>query len=108
MFNAKNPTEVTYIEEFETTIYAWDCECKENFIHAKNTSTPLDQNTCHLCNSIHLEQPDSRVDEVRDYIRKQGDNLLDSLDAWDTDARDTFIQLNRLAKWGNLVIGVTI
>ena len=44
----------------ETTILYWDCECDKHYIH------PRSHKTCVHCKAVRDEQPDSRVNEVRD------------------------------------------
>lgn len=44
----------------------WDCECKDNFIHPKH------ERICVVCGSIPDEQPDSQVNEVKDFLRSKG------------------------------------
>ncbi len=41
----------------------WDCECQHNYIHKK------DEITCRICNAFLENQPDSRVDEVKQIER---------------------------------------
>ena len=40
----------------------WDCECDDNYIHAKS-----DNKYCATCDTHEDEQPDSRIDEVRQH-----------------------------------------
>lgn len=42
----------------------WDCECEDNFIHPKS------QKSCSRCGALAEDQPDSRANEVSDWIRK--------------------------------------
>ncbi len=42
----------------QTTLFFWDCECKDGVIH------PKDQKVCFKCNKVVADQPDSRVSEV--------------------------------------------
>ena len=42
-----------------TTDTYWDCECEQNYIHAKN------EQLCPRCHAIPGEQPDSRIAEVQ-------------------------------------------
>ncbi len=37
----------------------WDCECRNNYIHKKQ------EITCWICTTFSENQPDSRVDEVK-------------------------------------------
>tara|TARA_Y100000004_G_C8932530_1_gene420668 strand:+ start:385 stop:540 length:156 start_codon:yes stop_codon:yes gene_type:complete len=37
----------------------WDCECDEDYIHEK-----AKKKHCDKCNSLALNQPDSRQDEI--------------------------------------------
>jgi len=43
----------------ETTSKYWDCECKHNYIHPKS------ERECSICKVKEEDQPDSRVDEVK-------------------------------------------
>jgi hypothetical protein len=49
-----------------TTRYFWDCECEHDYIHPKNVLY------CHLCDTKVEDAPDSRLDEVWDFLRKEG------------------------------------
>jgi hypothetical protein len=42
----------------QTTPLYWDCECDDNYIHARDVSH------CTVCGSNSQEQPDSRINEV--------------------------------------------
>ena len=44
----------------------WDCECKSNYIH-KKTET----HHCVKCDTYEEDQPDSRQEEVNEYINKR-------------------------------------
>ena len=42
----------------------WDCECKQDFIHNKEVLQ------CDKCGTIREDQPDSRAQEVKFYLKK--------------------------------------
>lgn len=42
----------------------WDCECKENYIHLRDAK----HGYCHKCNATAEDQPDSRQDEILNYL----------------------------------------
>jgi hypothetical protein len=42
----------------ETTLYFWDCACKENYVHPKTVTV------CRRCGARAETQPDSRITEV--------------------------------------------
>lgn len=44
----------------------WDCECEENYTHAKQ-----EQPECRKCGCKHEEVSDSRIDAVSDFLRKR-------------------------------------
>lgn len=44
-----------------TTEY-WDCECEGNYIHHKSTKH------CDSCHSFQKDQPNSRLDEVINFL----------------------------------------
>ena len=46
----------------ETDPKYWDCECDQNYIHAKAKTL-----VCHVCGATEDESPDSRVNELKDY-----------------------------------------
>lgn len=112
MYNAKiqdtEPALTLNPDEVITTIYAWDCECEHNFIHAKNTGTLFDINECSRCNSKEGEQPDGRVNEVLEYIEQESNHIFDLLDEGHGDVFDTYHLGLQYAKWKQLVeSGVT-
>ena len=43
----------------ETTEHYWDCECKDDYIHYKETHP-----YCRVCGTLHHDQPDSIISEV--------------------------------------------
>jgi len=45
-----------------TTDKYWDCECDSDYIH------PASEKTCQLCGAEREEQPDSRLEEVLNYL----------------------------------------
>lgn len=47
----------------------WDCECEHNYIHPKSLAQ------CPVCQATSDEQPDSRLNEVRE----RGLNIDESL-----------------------------
>jgi len=51
-----------------TTENYWDCECEQDYIHAKN------EQLCSRCYAIPDDQPDSRIDEVFEQFGHYGDN----------------------------------
>ncbi len=53
------------IGDIKITPDFWDCECERNYIHDKN------QSVCGVCNTVADEQPNSRVDEVKDWLNSQ-------------------------------------
>ncbi|KAF0153030.1 MAG: hypothetical protein FD143_470 [Ignavibacteria bacterium] len=42
----------------------WDCECVENYIH------PITENHCEKCNALEEDSPNSRENEVIEYIHR--------------------------------------
>ena len=42
----------------ETTLYFWDCACKENYVHPKTVTV------CRRCGAKAATQPDSRITQV--------------------------------------------
>ena len=44
----------------------WDCECKSNYIHKKT-----EKHHCVKCDTYEEDQPDSRQEEVNEYINKR-------------------------------------
>ena len=50
--------------DFVTTPEYWDCECTDNYIHDKSTTS-----VCPYCEAEQENQPDSRLDEVADYFK---------------------------------------
>ena len=49
----------------------WDCECDENYIHAKKKG-----NFCPDCNTHEGEMPDSRVIEIYKFYDPQCDRAI--------------------------------
>ena len=45
----------------ETNPNYWDCECEDNYIHAKSKTL-----ACSLCGMTEDESPDSRVNEIKE------------------------------------------
>jgi hypothetical protein len=45
----------------ETNPNYWDCECENNYIHAKAQTL-----ACSLCGMTEDESPDSRVNEIKE------------------------------------------
>jgi hypothetical protein len=45
-----------------TTAAFWDCSCKDNYIHTCR------QNKCLTCGDLRHTSPDSRIDEVIEYL----------------------------------------
>ena len=45
----------------ETNPNYWDCECENNYIHAKAQTL-----ACSLCGMAEDESPDSRVNEIKE------------------------------------------
>jgi len=43
----------------------WDCECESDYIH------PNTDKKCNRCGALREEQPESRKDEVIDYVNKK-------------------------------------
>ncbi len=91
--------------EIETTIYAWDCECDENFWHAKNVQNGYAADKCLRCGAEKDEQPDSIAWEVLTFIESQTDLLFNNLDEGHGDVFDTYRQAAELAKWRDLIEG---
>lgn len=58
--------EVENCGDFDLTPDFWDCECKDDFIHPKK------QSLCDRCGAVADEQPDSRVNEVEEFLRLKG------------------------------------
>ncbi len=52
--------------DIDLTFDYWDCECEDNYIHNK------EELTCLVCKTVSDEQPDSRVNEVKDFLELQG------------------------------------
>ena len=50
---------VENIGKLQLTPDYWDCECRNNYIHKK------EETTCRICQTFSENQPDSRVDEVK-------------------------------------------
>lgn len=48
-----------------TTKYFWDCECEEDYIKPKT------RRHCEKCKSYEVEQPDSRIDEVIEFLKQE-------------------------------------
>ena len=40
----------------------WDCECTKNYIH------PYWDESCPICGVLAEDMPESRVDEVKEYL----------------------------------------
>lgn len=57
-------------ERIITTEFFWDCECKEDYIHAKTPGGSLDDH-CDECGANSEEQPDSRLNEVINMLMKE-------------------------------------
>lgn len=53
------------IADCKTTEAFWDCECKDNYIH------PANEPRCDRCGCSCDEQPDSRVEEVKEMLLKK-------------------------------------
>ena len=43
---------------FYTTPLFWDCECEQSYIH------PCTEERCAVCDRLHEDAPDARVEEV--------------------------------------------
>lgn len=56
---------VEKIGDIKTTLNYWDCECEQNYIHNK------EQSFCVICNAFLEEQPDSRLNEVNEWLKFQ-------------------------------------
>lgn len=54
-----------------TTPYYWDCECEEDFIHAKSIG-----NFCPICGKFEHEQPDSHDTEVVEFYQPRKDTAV--------------------------------
>ena len=50
-----------------TTIYFWDCECSENYIHPKTVRE------CLKCGAQVDEQPDSHICEVVKMLEEESE-----------------------------------
>jgi hypothetical protein len=50
----------------ETNPNYWDCECENNYIHAKAQTL-----ACSLCGMTEDESPDSRVNEIKENTLKR-------------------------------------
>ena len=59
-----------HINDVRTTSKYWDCECPREYIK------PAKQDYCSECCTYRDEQPDSRVNEVKDYIVEPGDTVF--------------------------------
>lgn len=57
-------------EEIEFDPTHWDCECETRFIH------PKAMKRCPFCGAERDDQPDSRMDEVKQH-RSAGDRSID-------------------------------
>lgn len=44
----------------------WDCGCEHNYIH------PVIEHECTKCHLLEEDQPNSRFDEVKDYLIEIG------------------------------------
>ena len=44
----------------------WDCECESDYIHKK-----VETNHCVKCDTYEEDQPDSRQEDVNEYINKR-------------------------------------
>jgi len=45
-----------------TTAAFWDCSCNDHYIHSSR------QNKCRKCGDVRQCSPDSRIDEVIEYL----------------------------------------
>lgn len=50
----------------DTNADYWDCNCTQNYIHARNNSF-----YCELCDTHSIEAPDSRTEEVVAFINEK-------------------------------------
>ena len=55
----------------------WDCECLQNFVHAKSLEIQ-----CGFCGAVHSNQPDSRQDEILNGLFEQSEILFSSDMTW--------------------------
>lgn len=53
------------VGDIVTTPDFWDCQCEQNYIQDKN------QPVCEICKAVSDEQPDSRVNEVKNWLDSQ-------------------------------------
>ena len=58
----------------ETNPNYWDCECENNYIHAKAQTL-----ACSLCGMTEDESPDSRVNEIKE-TKDVRNNVLFKMD----------------------------
>lgn len=45
-----------------TTPFFWDCECEDDYIHSKA------EMVCQVCKCVSFDQPDSRLNEVIEFL----------------------------------------
>jgi threonine synthase len=68
----------------------WDCECVNNFIHSKEKSF------CKVCGSFADEQPESRVNEVKDWLEVQYRDVLFLIEKMDCFGKVDIAELSRI------------
>lgn len=52
----------------------WDCECESDFIHRK------EELFCKVCRKFAEEQPESRVNEVKNFLESEYSDIIYQID----------------------------